>query len=199
MASEANAAQESEHLNEVRYEGPAGGWGNLWGVARIFGEEWPTPMAIETLARQNKPHGFVCVSCGWGRPAHPHPFEFCENGAKATLWELTTRRCTPEFFAWHTVTELKGFKDYDLEQEGRLTHPMRYDADADHYVPCGWDEDGVERQVDGLKVTPFSLPDGCVGAYYPEMNPLVPLWSHDAQSKTPAAKSVPVRIRAAGE
>jgi anaerobic selenocysteine-containing dehydrogenase len=60
-------------------------------------------------------------------------------------------------------------------------------------------EDGVERQVDGLKVTPFSPPDGCVGAYYPEMNPLVPLWSHDAQSKTPAAKSVPVRIRAAGE
>jgi len=60
-------------------------------------------------------------------------------------------------------------------------------------------EDGVERQVDGLKVTPFALPDGCVGAYYPEMNPLVPLWSHDVQSKTPAVKSVPVRIRAAGE
>ena len=59
-------------------------------------------------------------------------------------------------------------------------------------------EDGVERQVDGLKVTPFSLPDGCVGAYYPEMNPLVPLWNHDAQSKTPAVKSVPVRIRPAG-
>ncbi len=60
-------------------------------------------------------------------------------------------------------------------------------------------EDGVERQVDGLRVTPFSLPDGCLGAYYPEMNPLVPLWSHDEQSKTPAAKSVPVRIRTAGD
>ena len=60
-------------------------------------------------------------------------------------------------------------------------------------------EDGVERRVDGLKVTRFSLPDGCVGAYYPEMNPLVPLRSHDVQSKTPAAKSVPVRIRAVGE
>ena len=60
-------------------------------------------------------------------------------------------------------------------------------------------EDGVERQVDGLRVTPFSLPDGCLGAYYPEMNPLVPLWSHDQQSKTPAAKSVPVRIRTAGD
>ena len=29
-------------------------------------------------------------------------------------------------------------------------------------------EDGVEREVGGLKVTPFSLPDGCLGGYYPE-------------------------------
>ena len=57
-------------------------------------------------------------------------------------------------------------------------------------------EDGVHRKVDGLAVTPFALPDGCVGAYYPEMNPLVPLWYHDQQSKTPAGKAVPVRIRA---
>ena len=48
----------------------------------------------------------------------------------------------------------------------------------------------------GLKVTPFSLPDGCIGAYYPEMNPLMPLSHHDEQSKTPAAKAVPVRIKA---
>ncbi len=59
--------------------------------------------------------------------------------------------------------------------------------------------DGVERQVDGLKVTPFSLPNGCLGGYYPEMNPLIPLWSHDQKSKTPASKSVPVRIRTAGD
>jgi molybdopterin-dependent oxidoreductase alpha subunit len=57
-------------------------------------------------------------------------------------------------------------------------------------------EDGVRRAVGGLVVTPFSLPDGCVAAYYPEMNPLVPLWYHDVQSKTPATKSVPVRIEA---
>ncbi len=127
-------------VETVHYDGPAGGWGSLKGITRIFGAEWPTPAAIETLARQNKPHGFMCVSCSWAKPADYHPFEFCENGAKATLWELTTRRCTPEFFARHTVTELKGFKDYDLEQEGRLTHPMRYDPRTDHYVPCGWDE-----------------------------------------------------------
>lgn len=82
----------------------------------------------------------MCVSCAWTKPANHHPLEFCENGAKATLWELTTRRCTPDFFAKHTVTELRGWKDHDLEQEGRLTYPMRYDRDSDRYVPCAWEE-----------------------------------------------------------
>jgi hypothetical protein len=50
---------------------------------------------------QNKPDGFACVSCSWAKPAKPHPFEFCEEGAKATTWEITNRRCTPEFFTEH--------------------------------------------------------------------------------------------------
>ncbi|MBB6181367.1 molybdopterin-dependent oxidoreductase alpha subunit [Rhizobium flavum] len=124
----------------VHYDGPAGGWGSVRGIARIFAKELNSPAVADTLRRQNKPGGFMCVSCAWTKPADHHPFEFCENGAKATLWELTTRRCTPEFFAKHTVTELRGWKDHDLEQEGRLTHPMRYDRDSDRYVPCGWDE-----------------------------------------------------------
>ncbi len=124
----------------VDYDGPAGGWGSLRGVASVFGREWATPAALETLRRQNKPGGFMCVSCAWTKPADYHPFEFCENGAKATLWELTSLRCTPDFFAKHTVTELRGWKDYDLEQQGRLTHPMRYDRASDHYVPCSWEE-----------------------------------------------------------
>ena len=47
-------------------------------------------------------------------------------------------------------------------------------------------EDGVHREVSGLKVTPFLLPDGCIGSYYPEMNPLAALSHHDQNSKTPA-------------
>ncbi len=127
-----------EHM--VDYEGPAGGWGSLEGISRVFGKEWSSPMAIETLARQNKPHGFMCVSCSWAKPADHHAFEFCENGAKATLWELTSRRCTPKVLAKHTLAELRSWRDYDLEQLGRLTHPMRYDPETDRYVPCEWDE-----------------------------------------------------------
>lgn len=54
--------------------------------------------------------------------------------------------------------------------------------------------DGVKRRVTGLKIVSHSLPKGCCGAYYPEANPLMPLYAHDAQSGTPAAKAVPVRI-----
>ena len=84
----------------VEYHGATGGWGSLGGIAEVFGKEWSSPAAVETLARQNKPKGFMCVSCSWAKPADPHVFEFCENGAKATLWELTSRRCTPEFMEW---------------------------------------------------------------------------------------------------
>jgi hypothetical protein len=78
----------------VEYDGTAGGWGSLKGIAQIFGKEWDTPAALETLMRQNKPKGLMCTSCSRAKPADHHTFEFCENGAKATLWELTTRRCT---------------------------------------------------------------------------------------------------------
>ncbi len=122
------------------YGGAAGGWGSVRGIGRILAQERPAPGALETLYRQNKPGGHMCTSCAWAKPAKPHRFEFCENGAKATLWDLTTRRCGPAFFAEHTVSELAGWPDFDLEQTGRLTHPMRYDASADRYVETGWDE-----------------------------------------------------------
>lgn len=124
----------------VGYDGPAGGWGSVKGMSKILGKERNRPAALAQLARQNKTKGFMCTSCAWGKPAEPHPFEFCENGAKATLWDLTPNRCTPAFFAEHTVSELRGWKDFDLEHQGRLTQPMRYDPVTDHYVECGWDE-----------------------------------------------------------
>jgi molybdopterin-dependent oxidoreductase alpha subunit len=129
-----------EQDGTVHYDGAEGGWGSVRGIVETAWRERPTPGALDTLRRQNKVKGFMCVSCAWGKPAKPHAFEFCENGAKATLWELTSRRCTPEFFARHTVSELRTWKDHDLEHEGRLTHPMRYEAASDTYVPCSWEE-----------------------------------------------------------
>jgi molybdopterin-dependent oxidoreductase alpha subunit len=130
----------ADNIPNPNSEGPSGGWGSLKGIASIYGESWPTPAALDTLARQNKPGGFMCVSCAWPKPVNYHPFEFCENGAKATLWELTSHRCTPDFWNDHTVDELRQWKDHDLEMTGRLTHPLRYDAGTDRYVEVTWDE-----------------------------------------------------------
>ena len=77
----------------------------------------------------------MCVSCAWAKPGKPHTFEYCENGAKATAWELTPKTIGDAFFAEHSVGELRTWSDYRLEEAGRLTRPMRYDRASDHYVP----------------------------------------------------------------
>jgi molybdopterin-dependent oxidoreductase alpha subunit len=55
--------------------------------------------------------------------------------------------------------------------------------------------DGRRRVVRGFKVEPYAIPQGSIGAYYPETNPLLPLAHHDLKSKTPVAKSIPVLVR----
>jgi anaerobic selenocysteine-containing dehydrogenase len=57
-------------------------------------------------------------------------------------------------------------------------------------------KDGVTRERGGWRVTPYSIPVGCIGAYYPEANVLLPLWHYAEGSKTPAAKAIPVTVRA---
>ncbi|OYY91702.1 MAG: formate dehydrogenase [Sphingomonas sp. 28-66-16] len=122
--------------------GAAGGWGSMRGMARTLRETHPTPMVVRSLGRMNKPRGVMCVSCAWPKPANYSAFEFCENGAKATMWELTSARCTPEFWKnpAHSVTALRAWKDHDLEKTGRLTHPLRYNAETDRYEEVSWDE-----------------------------------------------------------
>ncbi|KQM80414.1 FdhF/YdeP family oxidoreductase [Xylophilus sp. Leaf220] len=121
------------------YEGPAGGWGSMKSLA-VTAARFGAVQAMPLLAKQNKPDGYACVSCAWGRPAKSHLAEFCENGAKATFSELTSKRIGAEFFAEHTLTELRNWPDYELELRGRLTEPLRYDAASDRYLPVGWDE-----------------------------------------------------------
>lgn len=122
------------------YKGPAGGQGSLKSVAEILTREKTLVTSGALMMKQNKARGFMCVSCAWAKPAKPHPFEYCENGAKATAWELTSKTISDEFFATHTVSELRQWPDYDLEEAGRLRRPMRYDRGLDKYVPCDWDD-----------------------------------------------------------
>jgi molybdopterin-dependent oxidoreductase alpha subunit len=122
------------------YEGAAAGWGALKAVADAVRGQMAVVKETHGLLTMNQPHGFDCPGCAWPDPKHTSSFEFCENGAKAVSWEATAKRTTPEFFAAHAVSELWEWSDFDLENEGRLTHPMVYDRASDRYRPISWDE-----------------------------------------------------------
>lgn len=96
--------------------------------------------SIQTLLAVNQVDGFDCMGCAWPEHEKRNAAEFCENGAKAVAEEGTRRRVTPEFFAQHSIADLKTRDDYWLGQQGRLTHPMLLDEGATHYKPIEWDD-----------------------------------------------------------
>jgi formate dehydrogenase major subunit len=55
--------------------------------------------------------------------------------------------------------------------------------------------DGIERVISGFKVVSYRMPDGCCAAYYPEANPLLPLYAYDPISGTPSAKAISVVLK----
>lgn len=55
--------------------------------------------------------------------------------------------------------------------------------------------DGIERRADGFLLVEYDISRGCLGAYFPETNPLIPLDSVADISNTPTSKSVPVLLR----
>ncbi len=122
------------------YQGPAGGWGALRSVKNTLLKHDIPIKGAKTLLSANQPDGFDCPGCAWPDRNHASSFEFCENGVKAVAAEATARRVGPDFFARHTVAEMMAQSDFWLEDQGRLTQPMRYDAGSDRYFPVEWDE-----------------------------------------------------------
>src|SRR5580692_6750377 len=104
--------------------------------------EMGTTRSIKTLTKVNHTDGFDCPSCAWPDPDPEHRklAEFCENGAKAVAWEATRKRVEAEFFAAHSIAELREREDHWLEQNGRLTEPMYLAPGATHYQPIAWEE-----------------------------------------------------------
>ena len=126
---------------EHPYSGTPGGWGSLKASAKKVNHEGGVASATKALLRVNQKSGFDCPGCAWPESLdHRSPFEFCEQGVKAVSSETTARRVTREFFARHTVQALNEESDFWLEDQGRLTEPMRYNPATDHYEPIGWDD-----------------------------------------------------------
>ncbi len=70
-------------------------------------------------------------------------------------------------------------------------------ADGDHVDLVSEWKDGVERMARSFRVVSYDQPRGCVAAYYPEANPLVPLDSTAEKSNQPVYKSIVVRLERA--
>lgn len=56
---------------------------------------------------------------------------------------------------------------------------------------------GQERQVEDFTLLPYDIPRGCLGTYFPEANPLIPVQSKADISHTPTSKSVVVTVHSA--
>ncbi|MBR7889171.1 FdhF/YdeP family oxidoreductase [Marinomonas sp. A79] len=132
------------------YKGPAGGWGALQSTTSHWLKSDNAVRNINTLLKTNQPHGFDCPGCAWGEKHDPSKIRFCENGAKAVNWEATSRKVDAAFMAEHSVSWLNSQSDYFLEYQGRLTEPMRYNKDTDHYEAISW-EQAFTQIADTLK------------------------------------------------
>ncbi|QJT80866.1 FdhF/YdeP family oxidoreductase [Kosakonia sp. MUSA4] len=121
------------------YHAAAGGLGSLEATTRFVIDSKNALKNMRNLLRMNKARGFDCPGCAWGDD-NKSTFSFCENGAKAVTWEATRRQIDATFFAQHSVSALNRQSDYFLEYQGRLTEPLRYNPQTDHYEPINWDD-----------------------------------------------------------
>ena len=92
---------------------------------------------LKNLLRANQDQGFDCPGCAWGDKKEGL-FQFCENGAKAIAWEATNKKVNADFFSQYPVSYLKEQSHYWLEYQGRLTQPVRYNAQTDKFEAIEW-------------------------------------------------------------
>ncbi|TDW86500.1 FdhF/YdeP family oxidoreductase [Kribbella sp. VKM Ac-2566] len=121
------------------YHHPAAGWGAALSVARVLGREHTVVSGTRAMLTMNHDSGgFDCPGCAWPDATDGLKLDICENGIKHVSWEMTPKRAGREFFAEHTMAELETWTNFALEDVGRLTEPMVYDAATDRYAPIEW-------------------------------------------------------------
>src|SRR5246500_5085709 len=98
------------------YHHPAAGWGAARSVSRVLERAGEPLEGFRALFVMNQEDGgFDCPGCAWPDDPSGLKLDICENGVKHVTWELTDKRAGRDLFAAHTVSELAGWSDYDLE------------------------------------------------------------------------------------
>jgi len=128
-------------FSQEDYHHPAAGWGAAISVTKVLIKQHELLDGTRVVFKMNHENGgYDCPGCAWPDDRKGLRLDICENGIKHATWEMSPRHVNRDFFAAHTVTELMGWTDFALEDAGRLTEPMGYDAASDKYVPITWDE-----------------------------------------------------------
>ncbi len=128
-------------FSQKDYTHPAAAWGAAASVGRILLEQKQVVEGVRAIFTMNQENGgFDCPGCAWPDDRKGLRMDICENGIKHVTWEMTAKRTDRKFFAEHTVSELLEWSDFALENEGRLTEPMRYNSASDKYEPISWDD-----------------------------------------------------------
>jgi molybdopterin-dependent oxidoreductase alpha subunit len=120
-----------------------------------------------------------------------------ESFGKPGVLQLVTVRSNDQF-----NTTVYGFDDRFRGVKGTRMVVFMHGADIedlgfrpDEFVDLttAMDE-GAARVARGFRIVPYNIPRGCIGAYFPEANALIPLGHHDLQAHTPGYKATPVRL-----
>jgi molybdopterin-dependent oxidoreductase alpha subunit len=145
----------------LSYRAAAGGFGAIQSVMSEAWRQTGLVRAMSILRQINQPGGFDCSSCAWPDPSVDErtPFEFCENGAKAALWENTRQRVSSDALSQLPVSQMRQLSDYELESMGRLVTPLVYDGKTDTYKPVKWDTAFAEI---GAHLKSLVDPDGAI-------------------------------------
>src|ERR1043165_7092393 len=89
----------------------------------------------------------ACKTCAVGmggqqggmRNQAGHFPEFCKKSVQAMAADMQAP-ITEDFWARHSVDELAGLSPRELENLGRLAHPLALENGKSHYRVIGWDE-----------------------------------------------------------
>jgi molybdopterin-dependent oxidoreductase alpha subunit len=128
-------------FSQLDYHHPAAAWGAAKSVGLTLLRQGEIIDGVRSIFRMNHENGgFDCPGCAWPDDRHGLSMDICENGIKHATWEMTKKRVTREWFASHSVSELMGWSDFALENEGRLTEPMSYNSATDRYDPISWND-----------------------------------------------------------
>jgi molybdopterin-dependent oxidoreductase alpha subunit len=121
------------------------------------------------------------------------------NSPQVTVFTLATMRSHDQY-----NTTLYGLDDRYRGVWGQRRVVFIH---ADDIKALGWQagdwvdlhtlsDDGIDRCAPQFKLVAYDIPRGCLAAYYPETNPLVPLHSVAEGAGTPTSKYIPVRLTA---